>query len=37
MDAAITPHWAGREFGAKSELAKLVEMIAKLKPRGTVK
>lgn len=36
MDAAITPHWAGVEFGSQSDLAKLVAAISKLKPRGDV-
>jgi hypothetical protein len=36
MHAALTPSWAGPEFGSKSELAKLVETIEKLKPRGDV-
>lgn len=36
MHTAITPHWAGAEFGSQSELAKLVDTIRKLKPRGEV-
>lgn len=36
MAAAITPHWAGPEFGSQSELAKLVDTIRKLRPRGSV-
>jgi hypothetical protein len=36
MDAALTPHWVGPEFGSRSDLAKLVDAIRKLKPRGEV-
>jgi len=36
MKAALAPHWAGPEFGSKSDLARLVEAIRTLKPRGKV-
>lgn len=36
MNAALTPPWVGSEFGSKSNLAKLVEAIRNLKPRGDV-
>lgn len=36
MDAALTPAWAGMDSGSKSDLAKLVDAIRKLKPRGQV-
>ncbi len=36
MNAAITPKWAGAEFGSQTELQKLVEAIRNLKPRGDV-
>lgn len=36
MDTAITPHWAGLEFGSRSELEKLSEAIRALKPSGDV-
>lgn len=36
MNAAITPNWAGAEFGSQTELQKLIETIQKLKPRGDV-
>lgn len=36
MRAAITPYWAGAEFGSQSELEKLVEKIWALKTRGDV-
>jgi len=36
MRAALTPHWAGPEFGSQSELGKLVASIHKVRPRGRI-
>lgn len=36
MRAALTPLWAGLDYGSKSDLAKLVEQIRALKPSGDV-
>jgi len=36
MRAAVTPLWAGAEFGSRSDLEKLVEQIRALKGSGDV-